>query len=100
MTSASSYGPIGTRLLFENEYTRVWEVVLEPGERQPLHRHELPYLVIPIEGGQGKITAVDGQVRLTDEHPGDVVFQPAGQVHELQNVGTTRYRNRLVEFKR
>jgi quercetin dioxygenase-like cupin family protein len=98
--SDTPYGPIGTRILFENEYTRVWEVVLEPGERQRLHHHELPYLVIPIEGGRGRITAEDGSVRLTDEHPGDVVFQPGGQIHELENIGETRYRNRLVEFKR
>lgn len=97
--SDGNWGPIGTSVLFENDHVRVWEVLLEPGERQPMHRHPLPYVVIPIEGGRGKITSLDGTVRFTDEKPGDVVFQAPGQIHELENVGTGRYRNRLVEVK-
>lgn len=94
------YGPIGTSILYENDVVRVWEVLLEPGETQRMHHHTLPYVVIAIEGGQGRITSIDGSVRYTDEHPGDVVFQAPGQIHELANVGRTRYRNRLVEVKR
>ena len=29
---------VGTRLLFENERIRVWDITLEPGERLPFHR--------------------------------------------------------------
>ena len=32
-------GPIGTKVLFENEHIRVWSVELEPKGRQPLHEH-------------------------------------------------------------
>jgi beta-alanine degradation protein BauB len=91
--------PIGTRVLFENDKVRVWEVVLEPGEQQGFHHHTLPYVVIGIEPGHNRITSINGQVRETDERPGHIVFQEAGQIHNLENIGTTRYRNRLIEIK-
>ena len=93
------YGPIGTQILYENEQTRVWEVLLEPGGRQDFHRHELPYLVVTLEGGRNRMTWLDGRVREFDEPTGQVVFRDAGDPHMLENIGTTRYRNRLVEFK-
>ena len=27
-------GPLGDKILFENEYVRIWSVKLDPGERQ------------------------------------------------------------------
>jgi beta-alanine degradation protein BauB len=92
------YGPIGTRIIYEDERLRVWEVEVAPGERQPLHEHTVPYIVICIEGGRNRITSLDGTVRETDEQPGDVVvLGPA--IHELENIGTTLYQNRLIELK-
>lgn len=93
------YGPIGTQVLFENEQTRVWEVLLDPGGQQAYHRHTLPYLVITMEGGRNRMIWEDGSVREFDEPTGQVVFRDAGKPHMLENIGTTRYRNRLVEFK-
>ncbi len=93
------YGSIGTQRLFENEQTRVWEVLLEPGGRQSMHRHTLPYLVVTLEGSFNRMTWLDGRVREFEEPTGQVVFREPGDPHMLENVGTTRYRNRLVEFK-
>jgi quercetin dioxygenase-like cupin family protein len=86
-------------VLFENEQTRVWEVMLEPGGRQAWHRHTWPYLVVTLEGSRNRMTWEDGSVREFDEPTGQVVFRDAGKPHMLENLGTTRYRNRLVEFK-
>ena len=69
------YGPIGTQILFENEQTRVWEVLLEPGGRQDYHLHSLPYLVVTLEGGRNRMTWVDGRVREFEEPTGQVVFR-------------------------
>ena len=33
--SGNELGPIGDRVLFEDEKIRVWDMVLEPGERSP-----------------------------------------------------------------
>ncbi len=99
MEKTEEYGPVGTSVVFENDLVRVWEVLLEPGEKQELHQHTLPYVVVAIEPGNNRITSVDGETRDTVEVPGHVVYQDPGQIHELHNVGTTRYRNRLVEIK-
>ncbi len=93
------YGLIGTGVLFENERTRVWEVLLAPGARQEWHQHTLPYLVVTLEGSRNRMTWTDGTVREFDEPTGQVVFRDPGAPHMLENIGGTRYRNRLVEFK-
>src|SRR5439155_16336851 len=41
-------GPIGTKVLFENEHIRVWSVELGAKGHQPLHEHEHPYLIVPV----------------------------------------------------
>ena len=94
-----AFGPIGTSVLFENEQTRVWEVLLEAGGRQDLHRHTLPYLVVTVEGSTNRMRWLDGRVREFDDPAGNTVFREPGDPHMLENIGTTRYRNRLVEFK-
>jgi len=90
---------IGTRILFENELIRIWEVDLQPGEHQGFHQHHHPYVVISVAEGENKITAIDGTERYTTEPVGHFVYQDAGQIHDLQNIGTTQYRNRLIEIK-
>ena len=99
MGKTEKYGPVGTSVVYENDLVRVWEVLLEPGEKQEMHQHFLPYVVVAIEPGNNRITSLDGETRDTVEVPGHVVYQDPGQIHELHNVGTTRYRNRLVEIK-
>ncbi len=97
--SSNAYGPIGTRVVLENERTRVWEVLLEPGGRQDWHRHALPYLVITLEGSRNRMTFEDGSVHEFDEPAGQVVFRDPGDPHMLENLGPGRYLNRLVELK-
>ena len=36
-------GPIGDKIVFENELVRVRSVTLDTGQRQPWHQHLLPY---------------------------------------------------------
>ncbi len=92
------FGPPGTSLLFENERTRVWEVLLEPGERLAMHRHDVPYVVITIEGATCLLIAEDGSETTVTLQPGDWEYK-LPEVHELRNIGTTRFRNRFIEFK-
>ena len=48
-------GPIGDKILFENEHVRVWSVTLDPGQRQPWHQHLLPYLIVPLTEGKNEM---------------------------------------------
>jgi len=95
-----SYGPPAHRLLFENEHTRVWEMLLQPGEVFPLHSHEYPYLSLIIEGASLILSEEDGTERRLEVEAGQVVWGDIPDVHAVKNVGTTAFRNRLVEFKR
>jgi quercetin dioxygenase-like cupin family protein len=92
-------GPIGDRILFENERIRVWSVCLEPGQRQPWHRHDLPYLIVPITAGKNVMTFEDGRVRETDEASGEPIWREPGTPHELLNASDWQYRNVLIEIK-
>jgi beta-alanine degradation protein BauB len=97
--STRKLGPIGDKILFENEYLRVWSVKLDPGQRQPWHQHLLPYLIVPLTEGDNEMTFDDGRVRHTQEKPGEVIWREPGIPHELINRSTWQYRNVLVEIK-
>ena len=92
-------GPIGDRVLFENEHIRVWSITLDPGGKQPWHRHDLPYLIVPLTAGKNVMAFDDGRVRNTEEKPGEVIWREPGIPHELTNVGDWQYRNVLIEVK-
>src|SRR5262245_34728454 len=68
-------GPIGDKILFENEFVRVWSVTLDPGQRQPWHQHLLPYLIVPLTEGKNEMTFDDGRIRQTHEKPGEVIWR-------------------------
>jgi beta-alanine degradation protein BauB len=42
---------VGTRLLFENDRVRVWDLALGPGESLAAHIHRLDYLILVESGG-------------------------------------------------
>lgn len=92
-------GPIGDKVLFENDQVRVWSVKLAPGQRQPWHQHHLPYLIVPMTRGKNIMTFDDGRERETNENPGEVLWREPGIPHELLNISDWEYRNVLIEIK-
>ena len=53
-------GPIGNRVIFENDQVRVWELAVDPGKNKGVNRHELPYLIVPMTDGDIEIKSIDG----------------------------------------
>ena len=53
---------VGTRLWFENDHIRVWEIRLMPGERGPFHAHTRRYFWTVVDGGIGRQRTTDGTV--------------------------------------
>ena len=95
---------VGTRLLFENDRVRVWDLALQPGEYIEKHVHRDDFLFVVTDGGSLRHvdltdSANDRAVQYDD---GLVVFHEAGQgiVHNrLVNVGDKFYRNIVIELK-
>ena len=93
-------GEIGQRVVLENEFIRVWEIRLEPGETIDFHLHYHPYLVISLGGGENEIETIFGQRIKTDEPLGSTVFiNDMRAVHRLTNRAAVPYISRLIELK-
>ena len=94
---------VGTRLLFENDRVRVWDLQLAPGESTGLHRHSNDFLYVVIGDGTLQTTFADGRRDAPREMcDGEVRYREvAGEsVHEAINVGDRPWRNIVVELKR
>jgi len=98
-------GPVGTTLLLENDRVRIWELALEPGAKSAVHRHDLDYLIVQIEGdriaavpepdsGGKHTTYIEAQAQ-----PGKVTYLTRGGIETAVNVGNRRYREILIELK-
>ena len=98
-------GDIGTEVVFENDRVRIWEMRLAPGERSAVHRHDLDYILVLLEGD--RIAAepeadTEGPVteRLeADVVPGATVFLTRGGVETAVNTGQQPYREIIIELK-
>jgi hypothetical protein len=93
-------GKIGTTLLFENDYIRLWEVRLEPSQIIDFHIHYHPYLVVSLGGGDNEIETIFGKKISTNEPAGSFVFiNEMREVHRLTNKAKVTYLSRLIELK-
>lgn len=91
---------IGLVELLDNPVVRVWDVALKPGDTHPWHLHHNPYVVLSLQGSDGRMDWLDGSPpRFISEYRGGAVYRPVSPVHRLTNVGDRHYQNRLVELK-
>lgn len=93
-------GEVGQRIVLENEYVRIWEIRLDPGQTIDFHIHYHPYVVISLGGGENEIETIFGKHIMTDEPLGSTVFiNEMRAVHRLTNRANTPYLSRLIELK-
>ena len=104
-TSSVEYGSIGTRMIFENDRVRLWEVRLAAGERGDFHRHDLDHVLIQISHSKIAVESPPesptsyGPYLEADVKPGDVVFMRRGGIETAVNVGDTPFHEIIVEVK-
>ena len=105
MTQDRELGPVGTKVVFENDQVRVWVLRLAPGERSPVHRHDLDHLLIQISGDR---IAVQPEPDAQGPHrdymeaaviAGMVAHVPKGGVETAVNIGAEPYYEVIVELK-
>ena len=93
---------VGTKLLFENDRVRVWDLSLAPGESTGVHRHENDYFFVTVGGGL--LQGADADGKKGDPRPmgdGEVHFRSIGSddvVHEAINIGDGPWRNIVIEL--
>jgi beta-alanine degradation protein BauB len=93
---------VGTRLWFENDHIRVWEVRLMPGERGPFHAHTRRYFWTVVDGGIGRQRTADGTMITREYHVGDTNYSDHSPddptIHDFENAGDTPIRFTTVEL--
>ena len=97
-------GGVGSRVLFEDDNVKIWEMTLEPGEWSDLHHHAHDYyLVIDsgdlVAGVMPEGGPVDWFVGKVPEI-GNTVHVPKGGTEWAYNVGKERYHEVLIELKK
>lgn len=96
---------VGTKVMFENERVRVWDLSLAPGESLEKHIHRNDYFFIVESGGLIRFANPDDQADYQDVQFEDdqVTFREVGASgkidNRLTNVGTKRHRNYVIELK-
>lgn len=94
---------IATKLLYENERIRVWEMLLEPGDRVPFHCHRTPYFWTCHEGGRGVQRFPDGTLQRIEFETNDTDFLDERRletegIHDIENTGDRRCRFTACEL--
>ena len=90
--------PANFRLMLENEFVRVLEYTLLPGQKDRRHTHPKRVAHV-ILGGTLRVGFPDGTHRDFVEVAGTSEYNGPSPPHDTQNIGTTPIRILLVEVK-
>ncbi len=105
MTTERALGDVGTKLVFENDRVRIWQVRLAPGEEGDVHRHDLDHILVQVAGDRiAVVPEPDSQGPYreyleADVVPGATVYVTRGGVETARNTGLDPYREIVIELK-
>jgi quercetin dioxygenase-like cupin family protein len=88
------------QLVLENEYTRVFHVVVAPKDSTLVHEHDRDYVYVMIGSSQVEATKLGGSPTVMKLNDGDVKFTKAPLTHKVTNVGETPFVNLTIEVKK
>ena len=95
-------GGVASRVLYEDDRVRIWEMTLAPGEHTDLHHHEHDYLLLidsgdRIAGVTPAGSPVDSFVGVVPRE-GNTVRVPKGNTEWAWNLGNEVYHEFLIEL--
>ncbi len=86
------------KLLLENEYVRVLEYSLKPGEKDEPHTHPAKSSYV-VSGGRLKIYLENGEVVIANEDAGTASWRDYVGKHYVENIGNTTVTIVITEIK-
>ena len=94
-----SHEAIGTRLLYEDEYCRVWLLELAPGAATPWHVHFSDYVYVVTSEAPVKCEFSGGKApELQNDKIGNASHKVPDPGHRLVNISHKHYQNVIVEL--
>ena len=104
-TEARVLGPMGDKIIFENDRVRIWELVIPPGGDSNMHVHDLDYILVQLDGD--RVAAVPepdtqspyNEYMEADVVPGQVIYIERGGVEIARNIGEVPYSEIIIELK-
>lgn len=96
---------VGTKIMFENDQIRVWDLSLEKGASLAKHIHRTDYFFIIESGSLIRFANPDNpaeykDVQFKDEQVTFVKVGPEGKIdNRLTNIGEKRHHNYVIELK-
>ena len=105
MSDQRVLGGVATKVLMENDRVRIWEMRLDPGADSAVHRHDLDYILVQIDGDRiAGVPEPDSKGQYNeyieaDVVPGNFIYIDRGGVETARNVGNEPYREIIIELK-
>ena len=94
---------VGTKVLFEDDRFKIWDLELAPGEAHGMHRHTREYYLVFIGDTELRSVNEDGSTRFETHMPdGKVVHRVLDgdeDIHDAVNMGDKPSRNIIIELK-
>ena len=88
------------QVLTDNAKVQIVRWVLQPGERTPVHRHDVDHVGVVLQGSTLRFFVVDGSSNTSEEKTGGVEYAPAtGRAHSFENAGKTTFEAVSIDLK-
>ena len=81
----------------DNEWVRVLEYRLKPGQKEPMHSHPHGFVYM-LGDARARVTLADGSSSVIEDHADDLTWR-GPTTHALENVGNTDVHAIGVELK-
>ena len=88
-----------SKIMIDNEKTRVTSWAFEPGEETGQHIHEYDYVVVPMKNGELKLVDHTGLVYISKLQKGISYYKEKGVNHNVINNNDFAYSFIEIEFK-
>jgi len=107
-------GEVGTKVVHEDDEVKVWEMILQPGEKSVLHKHDLSYAFYVLQGSSVEVRDesdkllttinINAGETLSFDIDGDDLVDSTGtyrinRTHSAKNIGNSVFREILIEKK-